>query len=134
MLWSMRRYDAVTVFLLLAGGVILPVVGWVVGAVMLVVSRRWTLRDKLLGLLVWPGGLAAAVALIVLSPTRQCVYVDDSAGHRHGGQCTGTTIPGWIGIPLLVLAVAGPLVTAVYLARRARRTGGSGGSGLADVG
>ncbi|HZE33046.1 MAG TPA: hypothetical protein VE198_16615 [Actinoallomurus sp.] len=117
----MRRYDAVTVFLLLAGGVILPVAGWVAGAVMLLVSRRWTFRDKLVGLLVWPGGLALAVGLIVLAPTRQCVYVDDSAGHRHGGECTGATIPGWLGIPLLILAIIGPLLTAIYLARRARR-------------
>jgi hypothetical protein len=118
----MRRYDAITVFLLLVGGVILPVVGWVAGAVMLLASRRWTFRDKLVGLLVWPGGLALAVGLIVLAPTRQCVYVDDSAGHRHGGECTGTTIPGWLGIPLLVLAIIGPLLTAIYLARRARRS------------
>ena len=117
----MRRYDAVTVFLLLVGGVILPVAGWVAGAVMLLASRRWTFRDKLIGLLVWPGGLAVAVGLIVLAPTRQCVYVDDSAGHRHGGECTGTTIPGWLGIPLLILAIIGPLLTAIYLARRARR-------------
>ena len=121
MLGGMRRYDAITVFLLLVGGVILPVVGWVAGAVMLLVARRWTFRDKLVGLLVWPGGLALAAGLIVLAPTRQCVYVDDSAGHRHGGECTGTTIPGWLGIPLLVLAIIGPLLTAVYLARRARR-------------
>ncbi|MCW2945866.1 MAG: hypothetical protein JWR24_2583 [Actinoallomurus sp.] len=117
----MRRYDAVTVFLLLAGGVILPVVGWLVGAVMLLASRRWTLRDKLAGLLVWPGGLAAAAALIILAPTRDCVYVDDSSGHRHGGHCTGTAIPGWLGVPLLALAIIGPLVTALYLGRRARR-------------
>jgi hypothetical protein len=121
MLGVMRRYDAITVFLLLVGGVILPVAGWVVGAVMLLVSRRWTFRDKLVGLLVWPGGLALAAGLIVLAPTRQCVYVDDSAGHRHGGECTGATIPGWLGIPLLVLAIIGPLLTAIYLARRARR-------------
>jgi hypothetical protein len=121
MLGGMRRYDAITVFLLLVGGVILPVVGWVAGAVMLLVSRRWTFRDKLVGLLVWPGGLALAVGLIVLAPTRQCVYVDDSAGHRHGGECTGTTIPGWLGIPLLVLAIIGPLLTAIYLGRRSRR-------------
>jgi hypothetical protein len=121
MLGGMRRYDAITVFLLLVGGVILPVVGWVAGAVMLLVSRRWTFRDKLVGLLVWPGGLALAAGLIVLAPTRQCVYVDDSAGHRHGGECTGATIPGWLGIPLLVLAIIGPLLTAIYLARRARR-------------
>jgi hypothetical protein len=118
----MRRYDAITVFLLLVGGVILPVAGWVAGAVMLLVSRRWTFRDKLVGLLVWPGGLALAVGLIVLAPTRQCVYVDDSAGHRHGGECTGATIPGWLGIPLLVLAIIGPLLTAIYLARRSRRS------------
>jgi hypothetical protein len=117
----MRRYDAITVFLLLVGGVILPVVGWVAGAVMLLVSRRWTFRDKLVGLLVWPGGLALAAGLIVLAPTRQCVYVDDSAGHRHGGECTGATIPGWLGIPLLILAIIGPLLTAIYLARRSRR-------------
>jgi hypothetical protein len=117
----MRRYDAVTVFLLLAGGVILPVVGWLLGAVMLLGSRRWSLRDKLVGLLVWPGGLAIAAALIVFAPTRDCVYVDDSAGHRHGGQCTGTAIPGWVGVPLLVLAIAGPILTALYLSSRARR-------------
>jgi hypothetical protein len=123
MMVSMRRYDAVTVFLLLVGGVIVPVAGWVVGAVMLLGSRRWTVRDKLAGLLIWPGGLAVAVGLVVFAPTQECVYVDDSAGHRHGGgDCTGTAIPGWIGVPLLVLAIAGPLATAVYLTRRARRT------------
>jgi hypothetical protein len=106
MLGRMRRYDALTVFLLLVGGVLL-------------VSRRWTLRDKVFGLLVWPGGLAVAVGLIAFSPTRTCVYVDDSSGHH--GQCTGTAIPAGVGIPLLVLAIAGPLVTAVYLLRRARR-------------
>jgi hypothetical protein len=118
----MRRYDAVTVFLILVGGVLVPVAGWVVGAVMLLTSRRWTVRDKLVGLLVWPGGLALAVGLVVFAPTQQCVYVDDSAGHHTGaGECTGTAIPAWLGVPLLVLAIIGPLVTAIHLARRARQ-------------
>lgn len=121
MLVRMRRYDAVTVFLLLAGGVILPVAGWVVGAVMLLASPRWSVRDKLVGLLVWPGGLAVALGLIVFAPTRQCVYVNDTAGHHHGGQCTGAALPVWLGVPLLAFAVIGPLLTAVYLTRRARR-------------
>jgi hypothetical protein len=118
----MRRYDAVTVVLILVGGVIVPVAGWMAGAVMLLASRRWTVRDKLIGLLVWPGGLALALGLVVFAPTRQCVYVDDTAGHHSGaGECTGTAIPAWIGVPLLIVAIAGPLVTAVHLARRARR-------------
>ena len=121
MLYGMRRYEAVAIFLLLAGGVILPVVGWVLGAVMLVMSRRWSLRDKLIGLLVWPGGLAPAVGLIVFAPTQNCVYTDDSNGIRHGGQCTGHTIPAWAGVPLIVLAIAGPILTALYLTTRARR-------------
>lgn len=66
--------------------------------------------------------MARAAALIVFAPTQQCVYVDDSPGHHRGsGDCTGTAIPAWIGIPLLILAIAGPVVTAVYLASRARR-------------
>ncbi|MCO5969371.1 hypothetical protein [Actinoallomurus soli] len=118
----MRRYEAITVFLLLVGGVLLPVVGWLIGAVMLLGSSRWSIRDKLAGLLVWPGGLAVAVALVAFAPTRECVYVDDTAGHRHGGgQCTGTALPGWLGAPLLVIAIAGPLLTAAYLTWRARR-------------
>jgi hypothetical protein len=117
----MRRFDSVTVLLLLVGGVIFPVVGWVVGAVMLLSSRTWTMRDKLAGLLIWPGGLALALGLVVFAPTQECVYVDDSSGRRHGGECHGTAIPGWLGIPLLVLAILGPLLTAWHLTRRARR-------------
>ncbi|MEV5746690.1 hypothetical protein AB0L00_02635 [Actinoallomurus sp. NPDC052308] len=118
----MRRYEAITVFLLLVGGVLLPVVGWLIGAVMLLGSSRWTLRDKAAGLLIWPGGLAVAAALVVFAPTRECVYVDDAGGHRHGGQCTGTALPGWLGVPLLLVAIAGPLLTAAYLTWRARRS------------
>jgi hypothetical protein len=117
----MRRYEAITVFLLLVGGVLLPVVGWLIGATMLLASSRWSIRDKLAGLLVWPGGLAPATALVAFAPTRECVYVDDAGGHRHGGHCTGTALSGWLGVPLLVVAVVGPLLTAAYLVWRARR-------------
>lgn len=46
--------------LLPIGGVIVPLVGWIVGAVLLWSSTIWTLRDKLIGTLVLPGGLASA--------------------------------------------------------------------------
>lgn len=117
----MRRYDRLTVFLLLVGGVILPVVGWLLGAVMLIGSRTWSLRDKLVGLAVWPGGLAVVAGLVVFAPTRECVYVDSTPGHHQSGSCTGTAIPAWVGVPVLALAILGPIVTALYLTVRARR-------------
>jgi zinc transporter ZupT len=117
----MRRYDAMTVFLLLVGGVILPVVGWLLGAVMLLGSRTWSTREKLFGLLVLPGGLAVAAGLVVFAPTRDCVYLDDTPGHHKSGGCTGTAIPAWLGVPLLVLTLALPVLTAILLSLRARR-------------
>lgn len=115
----MRRYDAAAVLLLLAGGVILPVVGWIIGVVLLIGSRRWSLRDKLIGILVWPGGLALAVGFVAFAPAQECVSVKGApSGSR---TCTGTALPGWVGVPVLVLAIVGPLVTALYLSFRARR-------------
>ena len=51
--------------LLLIGGVVIPVLGWFVGVVLLWTSRIWTVRDKLIGTLVVPGGLATAVFLVL---------------------------------------------------------------------
>ena len=50
------------VFFLVGGGFFL--VGWVVGCVLLWASPRWRWTDKLLGTLVWPGGLAAVAFLV----------------------------------------------------------------------
>jgi hypothetical protein len=57
--------DVITVALLLAGG-LLAGIGWIVGVVMLWSSPRWRLSDKLLGTLVWPGGLLAVVVLFAV--------------------------------------------------------------------
>lgn len=51
------RGGAATVVLALAiGGLVVPVVGWIVGAVLLWLSRAWRWWDKLIGTLVVPGG------------------------------------------------------------------------------
>src|SRR6266702_5874294 len=49
--------EIVTVILLLIGGIVIPVVGWVVGVVLLWSSPRWRWQDKLVGTVIWPGGL-----------------------------------------------------------------------------
>lgn len=52
-----RRGEVAALWLLLIGGIILPVVGWIIGVVILWASEKWTRRDKLIGTFVVPGGL-----------------------------------------------------------------------------
>ena len=47
-------YDVATVLVLMLGGFVVPVVGWLAGVVMLWASPRWTVADKWLGTAVWP--------------------------------------------------------------------------------
>jgi hypothetical protein len=95
--------------------VLLPPV-WVVGVVLLWHSRAWTLRDKLVGTLVVPGGLAyviyvaADAALLV------------SEGCEPQDLCSvGIAVdPVWA-VVLVALTVL-PLASAIYLAVRADLT------------
>lgn len=109
------------IFLLLFGGFIF-LVGWIAGAVLLWSSRRWTTRDKLIGTFVVPGGLASAfVGLAVGGSTSSGACYGYAGGPIH---CTGGGGPGTLSsiasLALLAFLVLGPIVTAVYLARRAR--------------
>jgi hypothetical protein len=56
--------DWATIILLLVGGFILGV-GWVAGLVLLWSSRAWTTREKWIGTLVFPGGLATSVLVVL---------------------------------------------------------------------
>ena len=53
--------------LLLVGGLILPLVGWLIGVVLLWVSNAWNVRDKVIGTIFVPGGLALFVFLFFAS-------------------------------------------------------------------
>lgn len=62
-----QAYDVVAVLVLLLGGFVIPVLGWIAGVVMLWNGPRWTAREKWTGTLIWPvaiivgvGGLFAA--------------------------------------------------------------------------
>jgi uncharacterized membrane protein len=109
--------ESLAVSLLLFGG-FLFVVGWFVGLHLLWSSRFWTLRDKLIGTLVVPGGLLPALVLVATS----------------GQTCTGGTgrptvctpyisptmrvvmIAGWVALVVL------PLASAVFLSRRSGKS------------
>jgi len=94
-----RALDIGTVVLLLIGGLLLGL-GWIVGVVMLWTSPRWRTADKLLGTLVWPGGLAAVLVVLRF----------------------GADLPALLALSLLLIGVCGPIYTAIRLLKHAGRT------------
>jgi hypothetical protein len=129
--------DWIVIPLLLVGGIVLPLLGWLVGVFLLWISQVWSLRDKWLGTFVLPGGLAVAALFALLpvgSETGSCSSSPTpvpSAGPGDTpvvatpdtGSCTSTTSgpPTWVGITLTVLAIVLPLLTAWHLAQVAQR-------------
>ena len=118
-----------TAVLMLTVGSFLPVVGWLVGAVLLWVSSRWTTAEKLLGTLVVPLGPGGAIVLGGGLAFQSCaggVVATQESGSGvvetvvTEGACTGLALPAWLGVPLLVVALVAPIVVAIVLYRRAR--------------
>jgi len=109
------------IFLLLFGGFIFGV-GWFVGLILLWSSRAWTVRDKWIGTLVVPGGLATSALVgwfLLGTPTEtRCRGIAGGALH-----CSSTPGPSVVspvlGVTVLALLVLASLATSVYLARRA---------------
>ncbi len=108
--------EMAAILLLLFGGFFF-LVGWVAGAVLLWVSPRWRLMDKLLGTLVWPGGLALALYPVPFAASTETC----SGGTGIPTRCTWTGPPTWVGTVMLVIILLGQLATTVWLWRRARR-------------
>ena len=119
--------------LLLVGGFFFAV-GWLVGLVLLWTSPVWSMRDKIIGSLFFPGGLGLPLLLasITLIP---------DGGHNRCGTTASVSVPAhrnprvqtvchhvagastlaraaWIA--LLVVLVLGPFLTTIYLAWRMR--------------
>jgi hypothetical protein len=130
----------IATILLLIGGLIIPVVGWIAGVVLLWASKVWTLRDKLVGTLVVPGGLALPVFLALVaftnatspgscSGTEWTKSINTGTGAIHtshavvfSSHCAEKTSSLAIAL-LIVLLVAAVLAiaTSFYLVKRARR-------------
>jgi hypothetical protein len=99
------------------------VVGWGTGVVLLWVSPAWRWPDKLLGTLVWPGGLATP--LLILSAPASASGCTGGSGIAT--RCTGGSgLPAWLGIPVVIVIVAAPILVGIRLLLRARRVQGPG--------
>jgi hypothetical protein len=130
---GMGALEISAVTLLLAGG-FLAGVGWFVGVILLWLSPRWRLSDKLLGTLIWPGGLVGTLivlgggAFFATAPgTGEICNAGGGPGQQTVQHCTNPPggIPGWLALLLLIAAVVvivgGPILVAIRLVRQARR-------------
>jgi HAAS len=90
--------EIAALILLPFGGVIVPLAGWFLGVFFLWLSEAWTLRDKLIGTLVVPGGLLLPLVLLTIGGGANVLFV--------------------VLVALLLLA---PFAAAGYLALRLRR-------------
>lgn len=133
--------------LMLTVGSLLPVVGWLVGVVLLWSSRRWRVGEKVLGTLVIPGGPGLLLYLGAVIPSRTCfgsvsgtaqvfsvgpggsgpdsfpvqVPAVDAPSSVPTHSCSGgLPLPGYVTASLLLVGLVAPVVVAVLLHRRAR--------------
>jgi len=121
-----RRIGAVEILAM----VLTPFI-WPAGVILLWISPAWKTRDKLIGTLVPPGGylfLVFVLPILMFQGMSVC-----SGGSTDGGPytqtCTGMmALPMWEQIVIqvaligsLLLLVVLPVLTAIYLARQARK-------------
>jgi hypothetical protein len=116
----LTRHDRWAIALVAVGGVAVPVIGWIIGELLLWTSPRWSARQKVGATLLLPGGLVpAALALTggIGSYSEVCGGPVDQPQMCTGGRAEGYIILGWFATAVLVLV---PLATAVVLTRTQR--------------
>jgi hypothetical protein len=113
-------FEWITLLLLLIGGLIIPVVGWLVGAIMLWISRVWTWRQKLAGTLLVPGGLGSLTLWALLGAHSACSSPPGTNNHCGGAP---SRLPDVVLISLLAFGAVASIATVVYLGRQVRRDG-----------
>ncbi|CAL9661043.1 hypothetical protein SUDANB105_07012 [Streptomyces sp. enrichment culture] len=111
------RTDLATVLLLQLGALFLAV-GWLFGVLLLWTSDTWRLRDKVLGTVVIPGGLALPIYLT--SSFDRCTMAT-SEHALPAEQCGRLSDVPWLETAPLVLLWAASLASAFWLIHTARR-------------
>jgi hypothetical protein len=108
--------------ILLPLGGFLWLVGWVVGALLLLSSDVWTRRERLIGLLVVPGGLLPGFLFLAGAGGEVCTEVAENG--TVVSECSGGMPPLLAGaIPVVLLAA--PVWTVWFLASRMNRRAAS---------
>ncbi|MGN6677247.1 MAG: hypothetical protein ACTHKL_05630 [Streptosporangiaceae bacterium] len=117
-----RWADYLAVLLLVIGGIAFPP-GWVGGAVLLWASPRWRLSERLIGTLIWPGGLTGFWLLAIksgMARTFGLTHAVFPALVPRVSMSLATYRPNalfWLTLAVLVVVQAG---VGIWLLRRAR--------------
>lgn len=109
----------VLVLILLPLGGFLYLIGWAVGAILLATSTVWTSREKVIGLLVVPGGLLPAGLFGLMGGSRLCSEVIEN-GRVVSETCSGG-MPEWLAWVIIAVLVIGPIWTVFFLLTRMNR-------------
>jgi uncharacterized membrane protein len=117
-------HETWTVLLLTVGSFLIPFFAWLAGVVLLLTGKRWLWWEKLLGVLIVPGGPLGVLLLVGFAT---------SYGSSTGGTCVVTqehhtcTVEGrthaWggFGPALFLLMMLSPIAVNVFLWIRAKR-------------
>jgi uncharacterized membrane protein len=115
--------DPAAILLLLLGG--FTIIGWFVGVVLLWISDAWNTRDKIIGTLVVPGGLAGAIGLVVsataVAGSVSCGPISSPGDPVRSCVSQSSTLGSVLTLIVGALVVIAPIITAIYLSRRLRR-------------
>lgn len=116
--------EVAALILLPVGGIVIPVVGWFVGVALLWSSEHWSVRSKLLGTLVVPGGLALPLSLGMFAGSTESCSTPPTlvGGASPDSVCTGGP-SGWLevlGPVAFVLLLLAPIATVIYLGLQLR--------------
>jgi HAAS len=109
--------EMAAVLLLVFGGFIAGI-GWLVGVILLWSSTAWITREKWIGTLVVPGGLALPFFILSMPRLSNDSCVRTGNGHQH---CTTDGGGDIIWIVIVAILVLASIASAMYLSNRARR-------------
>ncbi len=115
--------EVFAILLLGVSGVFIPVVGWLIGTVLLWTSESWNRRDKILGTVLTVGALPgfALLAIVPITVTGTSTITDPSGRViSTSTQSFSSGPPAFVGPLVLFAVLVLPLLTAVYLLVRLR--------------
>jgi hypothetical protein len=117
--------ETLALLMLSVGSVLCSVLGWLVGVVLLWTSPKWTTREKWVGTLILPGGLAPAVFFTFSFGGYTCESSSftgpNGVTQTRPEVCDGQVLPIWAAWLIVSVLVLAPVITSIWLAVRASR-------------